>query len=243
MVLGTLIAGGLYQTLRFQQRIYRQEQATVTRHDALRLAGSVLAANLLEASGREGDFGALGPDNVAVRSPVGFAIVCDLDAADRRLGLFGVSGRLSEATGDSLLVYHPDGWLVREITQVHASGTPLSCPYTSGPGIELIVRLDNDVNGVPIGAPVRAFHSYTYRLEQEGSEWWLARDDGSGTEILAGPFSGDGSGLAFSYVDSAGQATTNPSLIVRVDLTLVAENRIYETERDTLTTSVRPRNQ
>lgn len=243
-VLATLVAAGLYQVIEFQQRAYRRERATVARHDALRLASSVLAANLMEASGRGGDLGELGPNSLAVRSPVGFGIVCEVDSTRNVLGLFDVMGRMSASLGDSLLVYHPGGWLVRGLVQLNPSGPALGCPYKSGPSVQLSVHVDGSVTGVPVGAPVRAFHRYAYRLEQSGNSWWLARDDGNGdADLLAGPFSDDGSGLAFAYFDSTGTTTSDSSRVARVDLMLVAENDRPVARRDTLTASVRPRNQ
>ncbi len=244
ITLGTLIAAALYQVMRFQQRIYREQRATVERHDALRLASSVLAFDLMEASGREGDFAALGTDSIAIRSPVGFAVVCAVDSSNKYLGLFDVSGRVNTAVGDSLLVYHPNGWLIRAIQDVNPQGaSSLTCPYGAGPSIEMTLRVDGAVTGVPVGAPVRAFRRHTYRLEQDSGSWWLARDDGTASEILAGPFSGDGSGLAFAYFDADGQSTTDPTGVARVDLTLVAVSGNISAERDTLTSSIRPRNQ
>ena len=94
---------------------------------------------------------------------------------------------------------------------------------------------------------VRAFHVYTYHLKQDRGSWWLARSDATSSDgdildILVGPFSDDGTGLAFAYSDEDGQPTTDPTQVARVDLSLVAVSRGYA-ERDTLTTSVRPRNQ
>jgi len=248
LTLGSLIAAALYQVVRFQQRVYRQEMATIERHDALRLASSVLASDIMEASGREGDFVALGPDSIVIRSPVGFGVVCDTDNSDKRVGLFDTAGRFAAGAGDSLLIYHPNGWVVREIQTVNPTGTAsLKCPYASGPTLEMTVRVNGDVTGVPAGAPVRAFHVYTYHLKQDRSSWWLARSDATSSDgdildILVGPFSNDGTGLAFNYTDEDGQATSDPAQVARVDLSLVAVSGGH-VERDTLTTSVRPRNQ
>lgn len=248
LTIGAMLVAALYQVVRFQQRVYRQERATIARHDALRLASSVLASDIVEASGREGDFAALGPDSIVIRSPVGFGIVCDSDKSDKRLGLFGTSGRFSSTAGDSMLVYTPNGWLVRAIQAINPTSTAsLACPYAGGPALEMTLRVDGDVTGVPVGAPVRTFHRYTYHLKQDRGSWWLARSDASATDtdildILVGPFTGDGSGLAFAYFDANGQPTTDPTQVTRVDLSLVAVSG-GTTERDTLTTSVRPRNQ
>ena len=67
-VLGSVVAGALYQVLRYQQSIYREQRAAVSRHDALRLAASVLTADLVEASGSGGDIAAHGPDRISTRA-------------------------------------------------------------------------------------------------------------------------------------------------------------------------------
>jgi prepilin-type N-terminal cleavage/methylation domain-containing protein len=240
IVLGAVVAAALYQVLVFQQRFYSTERRAIARQDALRLASSVLTAELMEASSPGGDFGPLETDSLSLRSPVGFAIVCAVDSPSALLGLFNVTGRVSAS--DSLLIYHPDGWLVRGVQAPPSETGVLSCPYTGGPTIEQVVRVAGSITGVPVGAPVRAFHRYTYRLEQEGSRWWLARSDGNVTDLLAGPFSGDGSGLSFTYLDSLGQSTTNPTRVARVDLALVAVSAGAQSETDTLTATIRPRN-
>jgi hypothetical protein len=238
-----VVAAALYQVLIYQHKFYRHERARSVRHDALRVAGAVLTAELMEASGSEGDFGSLEPDSLTVRSPVGFGIVCAVDSTNGILSVIGTEGRASITGGDSLLIYHPDGWLVLGMAEEISQASAPSCVYASGPPLEAAVRVNGSVTGVPAGAPVRAFHRYTYRLEEDGSAWWLARYDGSSSDLLAGPFSGDGTGLAFVYRDDAGQVTSDPSRVARLDLTLVAEYPGPQNRLDTLTASVSPRNQ
>jgi prepilin-type N-terminal cleavage/methylation domain-containing protein len=240
IVLGTAVAAALYQVLVHQQRLYTHERAATYRHDALRLANAVLTADLMEASASEGDFVATSPDSLSLRSPVGFGIACVVDSAAGKLGLFNVQGRMASLAGDSLLIYHPNGWLVR--TRGSDDSSSLSCPYSGGPAVELVIHVSGSLTGVPAGAPVRAFHRYTYSLEESRDDWWLARTDAEGTQVLAGPFTGDGTGLTFAYFDAAGEPTTNPARVARLDLMLVAESEPYE-RLDTLTSSVRPRNQ
>ncbi|MEE9155493.1 MAG: hypothetical protein V3U38_02525, partial [Gemmatimonadota bacterium] len=105
------------------------------------------------------------------------------------------------------------------------------------------LQLDESVADVPVGSPLRAFHPFTYRLDLDGSKWWLARDDGSTVEILAGPFKGDGSGLSFAYLDSQGQSTSDAALVARVNLTLVTEAPHSSFAVDTLALSTSIRNQ
>ncbi len=242
IVLGSVVAAALYQTLVYQQRLYTRERATTYRHDALRLANAVLSGDLREASSTQGDLVDTSPDSLSLRSPIGFAIVCAVDSGGGKLGLFNIQGRMGSFEGDSLLIYHPNGWLVRVREAESEEASSLNCPYTGGPAVELVMRVSGSLTGIPVGAPVRAFHRYTYRLEENRGDWWLARTDGSRTEILVGPFAGDGTGLSFAYFDAAGQTTTDPGRVARVQLTLVTESEPYE-ELDTLVSNVRPRNQ
>ncbi len=241
LVLSTLIAAGLYQVVRFQQRAYREHRETVARHDALRLASSILMADIVEASGREGDFALIGSDSIVLRSPTGFAFICDHDPSDRRIAITEVTGAGYASASDTLLIYHPNGWLVRAIQDVNPSGPSLSCPYGGGQAPDMTLRVNGSVDGVPVGAPVRAFRRHSYGLAKRGDSWWLARDDGGVSWALAGPLSAD-SGISFAYFDSVGQPTTDPTQVALVDLTIVAQTAGSE-DRDTLTTSVRPRNQ
>ncbi len=242
IVLGSVVAAALYQVLIYQQKLYTQERSATYRHDALRLANAVLSADLRDASASEGDFVATSPDSLSLRSPVGFGIVCAVDSGGSKLGLFNLQGRLGALEGDSLLIYHPAAWLVRVRDAESEESSSLNCPYGGGLEVELVIRVSGSLTGVPAGAPVRAFHRYTYSLEENREDWWLARTDGDGTEILVGPFTGDGTGLSFAYFDAAGQSTSDPARVARLELTFVAESGPYE-RLDTLTSTVRPRNQ
>ena len=242
IVLGSVIAGALYQVLVYQNRFYAHERAAAVRHDALRTARAVLATDLMEASGSEGDFGSLTPDSVSLRSPVGFGVVCAIDSINGVLSLIDVSGRLEASAGDSLLIFHRSGWLVLAASQAGTGIGITNCTYGNGYSVERAVVVSGSIGGVPIGAPVRAFHRYTYSRQQNGSTWWLARTDGSGTQVLAGPFSSDSSGLQFVYRDENGQPTTNAARIAWLDLMMVAQVPAFD-RRDTLIASIRPRNQ
>lgn len=244
IILGSIVAGALYQVLIVQERLYTGGRVATVRHDALRLAASVLSADLMEASASENDFDKLESDQLSLRSPVGFGIACGIDSIGSRISVIGAEGRFSASGGDSLLIYHPDGWLVRgaDVRAPTAEPGP-GCGYMGGPAAQWTVMVDGSIVGVPVGAPIRAFHRWTYRLEQDGEAWWLARDDGVSTDLLAGPFVGDGSGLSFVYLDENGQVTDDPARLVRLDLTLVAQVPGGIQARDTLTATVRLRNQ
>ncbi|MGH7544929.1 MAG: hypothetical protein ACREKI_01955, partial [Gemmatimonadota bacterium] len=99
-----------------------------------------------------------------------------------------------------------------------------ACPYAAGPTLQRTVRVSGSVSGVRVGAPLRAFHRYTYRLVPEANAWWLAREGTAGPEVLAGPFVG-GAGLEFFYYDTVGVATLTAAQVARVDVRLIARSR------------------
>lgn len=225
VVLGSVIVLGLYRVLTAQQRAYRHQSQVAALHDALRVGTAVLAADLRESASAGGDLAALGPDTLSVRSPVGFGVVCAVDTLNRRLGLVDLQGRVTAGGSDSVLVYRPAGWIIRHVLEVDPTGYPaLTCPYAAGPTLQRTVRLDASVSGVRVGAPLRAFQRYTYRLTPDANAWWLAREGAGGPEILAGPFAG-GAGLEFSYYDTLDAATMTASEVARVDVRFIARSR------------------
>jgi prepilin-type N-terminal cleavage/methylation domain-containing protein len=224
VVLGTVVAAGLYRVLTTQQRAVRHQNEVASVHDVFRVAAAVLAADLREANPADGDLGGLSPETLSVRSPVGFAVVCAVDTVNARLGLVGVRGRVDATPGDSLLVYRPAGWIVRAVTAVDPGGLPpLACPYAGGPPLERTVRVAGSVSGVPVGAPARAFRRTAYHLAQDAGFWWLARTDPGGTEPLVGPTAPGG--LLFLYVDTLEQPAASVAAVARVDVRLVARSR------------------
>ena len=71
----------------------------------------------------------------------------------------------------------------------------------------LIAALANDT--VRLGAPIRGFTIYTYELYLVNGDYYLARRSGNTTERLVGPLSPNG--VSFTYMDSDGNVTTNPT--------------------------------
>ncbi len=243
LTIGAIIAMAIYRSLGAQQNFYTHQKSQVAQQDALNLAGAILMTSLMDASGSQGDFAFIADDSIGVRAPVGFAIVCAVDVPSQTLGLIDVSGRVGTATGDSVLVYSSSGWETHAVEAQNLPNPPLSCPYAGGPALEKTIRVSGSLAGVPVGAPVRAFHPFVYRLRLDDSSWWLAREDANGSQLLAGPFKGDGSGLSFTFLDALGNATSNPAAVARVDLTLVTEAEHPSFKVDTLSLSTSIRNQ
>ena len=222
LMIAGVIATAIFRSLGAQQRYSASKRSTVGQHDALRLAASVLTASLRGASAGEGDYVFVAADSIGVRLPTGFAIVCHVDADSRRLGLADTHGLVSAGEGDSVLVYTPAGWIARSVNALNPAGPEMPCQY-SGLATQQTIKVDSAITAVPVGSPLRAFRQHVYRLELDANSWWLARYDGTESELLAGPFKGDGKKLSFSFLDASGQTTTEPTEVARVDLILVAE--------------------
>ncbi len=94
-----------------------------------------------------------------------------------------------------------------------------------------------------LGAPVRGFTIYTYGLYLRNGEYYLARESGGTTEPLVGPLSPNG--VSFTYMDSAGVVTTDPTAVSQIEVTLRSRSNVTN-ERgpvtDSLTTTIYLRN-
>jgi hypothetical protein len=247
IIMGALVVLSLQQTIFSQQRFLRQSRSLMERHDALRTVAAVLSHDLREAIISEGDLTVVSSDSLMVRSPVGFAVACEVDSSRDRLALTALSGRIDMTTGDSLLVYHPSGWIVTAVRRVNPGGPAMTCPYAGGTAPDVVVRVWTSVLGVPAGAPVRAFHPFMYHLEAADGAQWLARSDVSGTELLTGPLASDGTGFVVELLDSLGQVTAIPADGARVRITAVADadearRGTDPVRRDTITVTVGARN-
>jgi type II secretory pathway pseudopilin PulG len=247
LVMATLVVISLQQAVFSQQRFLRQSRSLLERHDALRTVAAVLSHDLREAIVSDGDVTVLSPDSLQIRSPVGFAVACAVDESRQRLALAGLSGRIDRTVGDSLMIYHPTGWIVTAVRRVNPGGATMNCPYAGGSTPDVTIQVFGSIAGVPAGAPVRAFRPYDYHLEAADGAVWFARTDVAGTEILAGPLASDGTGFLVELLDSLGQVTAIPASAARVRITAVADadearRGTDPIRRDTITVTVGARN-
>jgi prepilin-type N-terminal cleavage/methylation domain-containing protein len=129
-VLGSLVVAALYEAHSQQRRFSSWESQVVQDHDAFRVAGSVLAADLRETVASEGDVVLDAPDSLSVRAPVGFALVCSVRPTPASIGVTRSEGRTWTDAADSLLVYTTGGWRVLRPTEEQASIPPgMDCPF------------------------------------------------------------------------------------------------------------------
>ena len=76
-------------------------------------------------------------------------------------------------------------------------------------------------------APFRAFRRVEYGIYWEDGRWWLGRKVGAAVtyEMVTGPLlSPISGGLVFSYSDSSGAATADPTLVAMVSFVIRAES-------------------
>lgn len=225
MVLMGLVVSAVLRALGAQRRFYARQARILDARHALRASTAILGSELRDISALDGDLYAVGPDSVALRSTVGFGVVCQVDAGAGVLALTHVSGHLRLTGGDSLLVFaeggvrdDDDAWIVLPITGISASG--LSC--ASGEAPQRVLSTGGSLAGVWVGSPIRLFRPYAYRLYQApDGRWWLGRRLRSDPDYLpvAGPLAPPAeSGLLLSYYDGSGQPTADAARVRRVQI-------------------------
>ncbi len=74
-------------------------------------------------------------------------------------------------------------------------------------------------------------------------EYYLSRESGATTEPLVGPLSPNG--VSFTYLDSLGNVTTNPTAVSQIEVTLRSRSKVINESgpvEDSLTTTIFLRN-
>ena len=255
VALTSIVVGSIYSALFAQHRFYLLQSEMAGTRDALRIAAEVLAGELRAINPSAGDLYGIGPDSVALRAAVGFGAVCGLSG--NSLVLWHTSGIFGTAPTDSLLVFlegnvassDDDDWGSARIRTVRrASSQDCGESYQA----ELRVSLDQELTGVTIGSPVRAFRPYVYRLYRSGDgRWWLGQRLRHGRiQPLAGPFASPSSGgLKLEYLTAEGVSTLDPRGVVSVSISVKAESHSpvprrggVDVLRDSLSTVVFVRN-
>lgn len=218
-----LLALALHQVYVQHRRFGDWQQRVVSAHDAFRVAGALLSADLREAVPAEGDLTLVTPERISVRSPLGLGFVCAVQASSARIGIKGLMGRMPQQTGDSILVFATTGWRAVALVATETPGSGgLTC---GGQAPEAQVRLGAGLAAdVPVGAPVRVFRRHAYHVVANGADSWLGRTDAAGTEALVGPLAANG--LRFRLLDEAGAETTQTSLVAGVEVRLTLPSRV-----------------
>ena len=253
-VVGSFVVGSIYKVLQTNQRTYTVQTAQVSNQQIVRAGLEILTAELREVSAVGGDIMGIGDDSIRVRSMRKLGLVCALDASTTPLEVVVWDVGASFVDQDSVYIFADDDpdrssddqWFAATVTVPAVADQDNTCDDgTAGQHIR--------VHGVTptlvqMGAPVRAYDTYTYGLYWVAGDWHLARRGTDGrVEPLAGPLlprSRDG--LEFDYFDGTGSATATPTNVSRIDITLRTESgaRGFDGEilQDSITTSIYARN-
>jgi len=255
MVLGVMVLTGVVQMMIVQGRGYRKQRELIDVRETAREAVALLSWDLRQSVVGGSSLAAMAPGTIALRSPRGLGTICAKHASLPRYGLWKTGGNIVAGIDDSALVYQSgrDKWTVLKITAV---GTPAEMGVTAcawpgaGPPdvvVEFGVGTKTDTSYIEIGAPFRGFRRIEYAQYQLNNRWWLGRKFGAATsyEQLTGPLVAPPSGLNFTYYDTLGVVTTNPSAVGSIAFTLRTESfkntyegSTYVYQRDSLTTKV-----
>jgi prepilin-type N-terminal cleavage/methylation domain-containing protein len=255
MVLGAIVMTGVVQMMIVQGRGYRKQREMIDVRQTAREAVALLSWDLRQSVTGGSPLAAIGPGMVALRSPRGLGTICAKHASLPRYGLWKTGGNIVAGVDDSALVYQlgRDKWTVLKITAV---GTPAAMGVSAcaWPGarppdvvVEFGVTTKTDTSYIKIGAPFRSFRRIEYAEYQLNNRWWLGRKIGAATsyEQLTGPLVAPANGLTFTYYDTLGAVTANPSAVGSIAFTLRTESfkntyvgSTFVYQRDSLKTKV-----
>jgi prepilin-type N-terminal cleavage/methylation domain-containing protein len=255
MVLGLIVLTGVVQMMVVQGKGYRKQRELIDVRETAREAVALLSSDLRQSVIGGSPLAAMAPGMVALRSPRGLGTICAKHASLPRYGLWKTGGNIVAGVDDSALVYQlgRDKWTVLKITAV---GTPAAMGVTAcaWPGarppdvvVEFGVGTKTDTSYIEIGAPFRSFRRVEYAQYQLNNRWWLGRKVGAATSYdqLTGPLVAPANGLSFTYYDTLGVVTANPSAVGSIAFTLRTESfkntyvgTTYVYQRDSLTTKV-----
>jgi prepilin-type N-terminal cleavage/methylation domain-containing protein len=256
VVLGGMMVLSIYQVLATNSRTYTVNNAQIQGQQALRAGMDILFSEIREISTEEGDLVGMGADFISVRAQRAFGVACDVDytVAPNRI----TSHRLGPAfqAGDSVVIFadndpalnKDDAWLTKTIQTVDT--TSATCPDGSWGQTFGISNLASTGDSVRLGAPVRAFDTYTYGLFDYGGETYLGRWASASMALgrpdpLVGPLV-PARGVSFRYLDSIGAVTTVDTLVAQIEVTLRYQSEVRDARNqqvaDSIVGLVYPRN-
>ena len=229
-LLPLLLAVG-YGALAAAHRFYLHEVEMMEAREAALTAIEVLAAEFRALSPSAGDIYAMAPDSVALRSTVGSAFVCQ--ALGSSLSLWRVSGVFGGSPSDSVVIFaersspsrDDDTVVTAHIVAAAPGGDPV-CP--GGALSQRELSIDPPIEGTTIGAALRAFRPYVYRLYRAADgRWWLGqRPRGGIIQPIAGPFAPPAEGgLELRWLNAAGAPAAFAGQVARVDVRVKSRAR------------------
>lgn len=244
VVAGLVLLAGVFQVLLGNQRLTTARDMEI-RGRQTQLAGlDLLFGELREISPTGGDIIAMDSTSIHFRAQRKFGLVCQINYTLGNLEVIPVGVKFE--SGDSLFVFADgdentgtdDTWLPGAVTAMDSTTTCLGSPSheLSLPATLPAMLIDS----VRVGAPIRSFERFTYRLGQDGGLWYLMRQlDGSSAVPMVGPLlpASDG-GLHFEYLDVLGNVTSTPADVSAVSVTLRTGADVRSAQGDMVSDSI-----
>ncbi len=237
MVLLGVVALAVYQLLTNNQRLYRQQAERTDLNETLRGATAILPSELREVNAADSmgsDITSMTPNSITYKAMRTLYFACN-DPVDGgstgsidlwRTPFFG--NRNPDPVRDSVVLFaEADPRTRLDNFWVHANVTAVSygtaCPG-SKPSVTVAlsdVYPSGGLGKATAGTPVRGYEMLQMLTYQDarGDAWLGVRQylKGTGwatTQPLLGPLAGRG--VQFTYLDTAGVVTTQPSEVARI---------------------------
>ncbi len=236
VVLASLITGVIVQFMINQSRGYTQQVEIMDARETVRAAAALLTWEFRGLSAAGGDLYTIKSDTVALRSTLASGIVCAKADSLPFYGIDGRTGQIFTTADDSAMVYLPgtEQWV--ELDLIDQFDQPVTnkddvkfCSWGNGATYfsELVVEMAGDTAGIQVGTPWAAFRRVEFGIYEDGGLWWLGRKVGNAGsyEKLTGPLlSPTDGGFVLSYLDDAGNTTTDPTQVAQVQIEIRSES-------------------
>ena len=236
VVLSSLIIGVTVQFMINQSRAYTQQAQIMDARETVRAAAALLTWEFRGLSATGGDLYTIKSDTVALRSTLATGMVCAKAGTLPIYGLDGKIGRIFTTAADSAMVYLPgsEEWveldLVDQMEAIgHIENEVRFCEWGNGLAYrpDRVVELAGDTAGIQVGTPWAAFRRVEFGIYEDGGLWWLGRKTGNAGsyEKLTGPLlSPTDGGFVLTYLDDAGNTTTDPTAVAQVQIEIRSES-------------------
>jgi prepilin-type N-terminal cleavage/methylation domain-containing protein len=231
LVVMVIVTGAIYKMLTSSQRLARAQAERVSLQSNVRSGALIVPAELRELNTVLGnvlntDVLTALPTDITYRAMRGIGFVCQTPTATEiRVARSSYSAYRDPAAGRDGVYIFIDGnpdiatddvWLPLGVTGVTAAS---SC----GGAIALTVTPSTTaLTAVPVGTPVRIYETMQLQLYSSGGKNWLGARSVSAGETSMQPVLGPltANGLAFEYLDAGGAATTDPTAIKSIRVTI-----------------------
>ena len=246
IVLSSVIMGAVVQFMITQSQGYTQAIEIMDARETVRSAAALLTWEFRGLSAAGGDLYTIKSDTVALRSTLATGVVCgERDPLEPKFGpadtfpLYGITGRVGQiftTADDSAMVYlpGPEQWV--ELDLIDQFDQPVSnkddvkfCAWGNGSAYltDLVIEMAGDTSGIQVGTPWAAFRRVEFGIYEDAGLWWLGRKVGNAGsyEKLTGPLlSPTDGGFVLSYLDDAGNTTTDPTQVAQVQIEIRSES-------------------